>query len=299
MPKPKILFLETRPQFLLLSVVLVFLGVCMSWYYGFFNLWDAILSVVGLLLLHASTNVLNDYFDYKSGVDLKTKRTPFSGGSGLLPAKVLNPGQVLTFGIICFLIAVPIGVYFVLTRGWGLLPLLVVGAFCVVLYTPLLTRVYWPELWAGIGLGTLPVLGAFFVQTSAYTLPAVIACIPSGILVHNLLFLNEFPDIEADRSAGKKTLPITAGRHRAALIYSGFVILTYVWIVAGVIAHMLPLPTLLGLLTLPMGLKAINSSLHSDDLGKLVSGLGANVMVVLVTQLLMGFGYIIAKLVGW
>src|SRR4030042_5162563 len=189
----KVWFLETRPQFLLLSVVLAFLGASIAWYDGYFHLGYALLAFFGLLRCHVSVNVLNDYFDFRSGIGLEVRRTPFSGGSGILPASLLKPRQVFWLGLVSFLLAVPIGVYFVLTldNGWLLLPLLLVAALCTLLYTPLLTRLGGPEWAPGVGLGALPVLGAYFVQTTAYTLPAVIASIPSGILVHNLLFLNE------------------------------------------------------------------------------------------------------------
>jgi 1,4-dihydroxy-2-naphthoate octaprenyltransferase len=87
----KTLFLETRPQFLLLSPILVFLGMGIALYEGYFCLSHFLLCMVGLTLLHASVNVLNDYSDYKSGIDLKVNRTPFSGGSGLLPAGAISP----------------------------------------------------------------------------------------------------------------------------------------------------------------------------------------------------------------
>lgn len=293
--KLKIFFLETRPQFLLLSIVLAFLGTCMAWYYGVFHWGYAVLAFVGLLLAHISVNVLNDYFDYRSGIDLATRRTPFSGGSGILPAAMLKPGQVLWLGLIAFLLTIPVGVYFVLARGWPLLPLLLVGAACILLYTPLLTKFGWPEWAPGLGLGALPILGTYFVQTAAYTLPAVIASVPSGILVHNLLFLNEFPDAEADRKGGRKTLPIVLGKAKAGVFYSALTIGMYLWIVGGVIAGVMPAFTLLGLLTLPFALRAINGALHYDDESKLMPALGGNVMVVLLTQLLMGIGYILGR----
>ncbi len=111
-----------------LSVVLAFLGTSIAWYNGYFHLGYALLAFVGLLLCHISVNVLNDYFDYRSGVDLETKRTPFSGGSGILPAGLLRPTQVLWFGLASLLLAIPKGVYFVIVRGWLLLPLLLVAA---------------------------------------------------------------------------------------------------------------------------------------------------------------------------
>jgi 1,4-dihydroxy-2-naphthoate octaprenyltransferase len=299
--KLKVWFLETRPQFLLLSVVLAFLGSCIAWYEfkefgGTFHLGYALLAFFGLLLCHISVNVLNDYFDYRSGIDLEVRRTPFSGGSGILPAALLKPRQVLWLGLVSFLLAVPIGVYFVvaLDKGWQLLPLLLVAAVCIILYTPFFARVGWPEWAPGAGMGSLPVLGAYFVQTTAYTFPAVIACIPSGILVHNLLLLNEFPDAEADRKAGRKTLPIVMGKTKAWIVYSALTLIVYLWIIGWVVAGKMPAFSLLALLTLPLAIKAILGARKHDDMSQLVPAMANNVLVVLLTQFLLGVGYILA-----
>ncbi len=292
--KAKIYFLETRPQFLLLSVVLAFLGASIAWYDGAFHPGYAVLAFVGILLTHISVNTLNDYFDYRSGVDLETKRTPFSGGSGILPAGLLKPKQVFWFGIGCFLLAVPIGIYFIIIRGWLLLPLLLVAAICILFYTPFILKVRWPEWAPGLGLGTLPVLGAYFVQTGTYTIPALIAAIPSGILVHNLLLLNEFPDVEADKKAGRKTLPITMGRKKAGIVYSVLTGIIYLWIVGIAVAIQEPI-LLIALLTLPFAIKAIQGALKYQDMSKLMPAMANNVLVVLVTQLLLGIGYILAR----
>jgi 1,4-dihydroxy-2-naphthoate octaprenyltransferase len=291
----KVWFLETRPQFLILSLVLVFLGTSIAMYDGYAHAGYAVLAAIGLLLCHASCNILNDYFDYTSGVDLKTKQTPFSGGSGILPAAMLTPRQVKWFGIISLLIAVPIGIYFVIARGWLLLPLLLVGALCVVLYTPLITRWGWPEWAPGVGLGALPVIGTYFIHIPEYAVPVVIASIPSGILVHNLLLLNEFPDVEADKTVGRKTLPITMGKRGAAIVYSSLTILVYLWIIGWVIAGVMPIYTLIALFTLPFAVKAIRGSFKYDDMSVLGPALQSNVMVVLITQLLLGIGYILAR----
>ncbi len=296
--KLKIWFLETRPQFLLLSVVLVFLGTCLAWYDDAFHLGYALLAFVGLLLTHISVNTLNDYFDYRSGIDLEVKRTPFSGGSGILPSALLKPRQVLWLGLTSFLLAIPIGVYFVVARGWQLLPLLLIAAVCILLYTPVILKLRWPEWAPGVGLGALPVLGAYFVQTTAYTLPAVVASIPSAILVHNLLLLNEFPDTEADEKAGRKTLPITMGKARASLLYAMLTLIVYLWIIGGVVARLMPLFCLIALLTLPLAVKAIQGALRHQEITKLVPAMANNVLVVLLTQLLLGIGYILAGIWG-
>jgi 1,4-dihydroxy-2-naphthoate octaprenyltransferase len=294
--KLKIWFLETRPQFLLLSVVLAFLGTSIAWYDGSFHLGHAVLAFIGLLLCHISVNVLNDYYDYISGIDLKTRRTPFSGGSGFLPEAALNPRHVFWFGMTCFLLAIPIGIYFVLVSGVALLPLLILAAICILLYTPLLTKLGWPEWAPGVGLGALPILGTYFVQAGAYTIPAVVACIPSGILVHNLLLLNEFPDAEADKTAGRRTLPITMGGRGAGIVYSALTIIMYLWIIAWVALRVMPVFSLIALLTIPFAVKAIQGALNPQDERKLMPAMANNVLVVLLTQLLLGIGYILARI---
>ena len=294
--KLKIWLLETRPQFLILSAVLAFLGTCIAWYHGSFHAGYAVLAFVGLLLAHISVNVLNDYFDYRSGIDLVTKRTPFSGGSGILPASLLAPRQVFQFGMTSFLLATVIGIYFVIIKGWLLLPLLLVGGLCILLYTPVILKQRWPEWSPGLGLGALPILGAYFVQTAEYTWPALIAAIPSGILVHNLLFLNEFPDVEADKTADRKTLPITLGKEKSSIIYAVLTAAVYLWIIVWVAVGEMPVCSLLALLTLPFAIKSIRGARKYQDMTKLMPAMASNVLVVLLIPFLMGIGYILATL---
>jgi 1,4-dihydroxy-2-naphthoate octaprenyltransferase len=174
------------------------------------------------------------------------------------------------------------------------LPLLLVAAAFIVLYTPFILKVGWPEWAPGLGMGALPVLGAYFIQTGEYTLTAVIACIPSGILVHNLLLLNEFPDVEADTTAKRRTLPIAIGKEKASIVYSVLTGIVYLWIIGGVVAGQMPILSLLGLLTLPLAIKAIRGARKHQDMTTLVPAMTNNVLVVLLTQLLMGIGYILA-----
>jgi 1,4-dihydroxy-2-naphthoate octaprenyltransferase len=292
----KVWFLETRPQFLILSVILAFLGTAIAWNTtDLFNPWMAILAGLGLVLAHASVNIINDWFDFRSGIDQNTPRTPFSGGSGILPAQKMTPRQVFWFGLISFGIIFLVGVYFVISSGWPLLPLLLVAGICIIIYSPLILKTRYPEWAAGLGLGTLPILGVFFVQTSEYTIPALIASVPSGLLVYNLLLLNEFPDIEADRNAGRKTLPITEGRRKAGIVYSIVTMAVYAWIILAVILRQMPVFSLFGLLTFPLAVKAIKGALRSEEFSRLISAMGNNVVVVLMTQLLLGIGYVLDK----
>ena len=289
----KFWFLETRPQFLILSVVLAFLGTSIAWHDGFFHFRHALLASLGLLLTHISVNTLNDYFDYKSKIDLATQRTPFSGGSGFLPAGLLKPKQVFWLGTTAFLLATGIGIYFLVVKGLWLLPLLLVAAICILLYTPLILKTPAPEWAAGLGLGFLPIMGLYFIQTTAYTWHAALAAVPSGILVYNLLLLNEFPDVEADKIGNRKTLPIVKGRATASRVYALMTIMVYLWIIGCVIARIMPAFASIALLTLPLAIKAIKGAFNYEEMSQLIPGMANNVLVVLITQLLLGIGYIL------
>ncbi|MDP2919633.1 MAG: prenyltransferase [Dehalococcoidia bacterium] len=297
--KFKTLLVAVRANFLLLSVILGFLGASLAWYEhqeygGDFNLAFAFIAGIGLVFTHISVNVLNDYFDSRSKLDYKTPRTPFSGGSKAITDGLITAKQGLWLAIGTLVISIPIGVYFTVVQGWQLLPLLLVAGIIIIIYTPVILKMGYPEWAAGLGLGTLPVLGLYFVQTGEYTVSALIAAVPSGILVHNLLLLNEFPDVEADRSVNRRTLPIVVGKKNAAIVYSALMVIMYLWIIGAVISRDMPAFTLLGLLTFPLGYKAISGSFKHDDMGKLIPAMGNNVFVVLLTQLLMGIGFILA-----
>ncbi|MCE5264146.1 MAG: prenyltransferase, partial [Deltaproteobacteria bacterium] len=242
---------------------------------------------------HAAVNIFNEYFDCRSGLDYRTRRTPFSGGSGAIPSGLLTLNEGLWLGITCFIFIIPIGVFFTLVKGWMLVPLLVLATLLIVLYTPVILKMGYPEWSPGLGLGILPVLGAYFVHTGEYTLTALIASMPSFFLVHNLLLLNEFPDVEADITVGRRTLPIVWGKKRAAVVFSAFVILVYLWIAGAVILHAMPVWTLLAWLTLPLGLRVIRGSFTYDDRAAFLPAMMKNVQLVLWTQALIAAGYII------
>jgi len=244
--------MQTRPLFLIGSVALALLGTALAWWDGFFNLNHAVLAFAGLLLWHISVNVLNDYFDYRSGIDLETTRTPFSGGSGLLPAKVLRAEPVKRAGLVVFALAIPIWVYLAVESGPLLLLPAAVAAACVLFYTPFLVRIGLGELASAYGVGIFPILAFYFVQTGSFTLQSAVVAVTAAIFVFNLHLLNEFPDIEPDRSGGRKTLAILMGRRRASRLYLFGSLAAYGWIAAWVAAGEMPLLASLCFLTLPV-----------------------------------------------
>jgi len=290
--KLKVWLLETRPQFLLLSVTLVLLGTAMARHEGCFDLLKFVLTLIGLLLAHSSVNILNDYFDYKSGIDLETIRTPFSGGSGILPQGLLKPKGVYIYGLGCLIAALAIGIYLTFISGWQLLPLILLGGPVIYFYTSHLTKWLAGEFWAGLGLGMLPVLGTYFVQTGSYSVEAVVASLSPGFLTANLLLLNEFPDIEADRKGGRFNLVIALGPKTVGRLYAGLIALTYFSIICGVVLKLMPPASLIGLVSIPFAFKAISVTFkHYDNIQELIPALKANVITVLGTNALVAVGY--------
>jgi len=295
----KIWLLETRPQFLILTPMCVLVGVAVAAYKGFeLNPLHVILTIVGALLAHISVNVLNDYFDYRSGIDLATKRTPFSGGSGVLPAGLLKAQQVYLLGLASLIGVGAIGIYFTFEYGWAILPLGILGMLVIYLYTTHITKN--PLLCAiapGLGFGPLMVVGTYFTQTGEYSLAAGLASLVPGFLVSNLLLLNQFPDIEADKVAARRHLPIAFGRQFSARVYAALMIATYVSMAVAVSFSVLPLTALIGLLALPLAAKTVTGVLKNyDDTEKLLPFLGLNIQVILLTTLLTGVGILLGLL---
>jgi 1,4-dihydroxy-2-naphthoate octaprenyltransferase len=292
-------FIEIRGPFLLLSVVLAPIGTAIAWHDGSFNLGYFLLSWVGAILAHVGVNVFNEYFDYKSGLDFETQKTPFSGGSGMLTAGLIEPRRAYLLGAACLFIDAVIGVYFVIVQGWGLLPVIVLGGLFAYFYTPYISRWRVGEVAAGLGLGSLVVLGAYFVQTGQYTWEVLVASLAPGFLTANLLLLNEFPDLEADTKVGRRNLVMALGRKRAAWLYTILLVCTYLSIVLGVVFRLMPWPALVALLTIPLARKAIQGALqHYDDIPQLIPALGANVMTMLATDALLAVGYVLATVLG-
>ena len=285
-----------RFHFIPLTIILVSLGAAIAAYEGPFRWGYFFLAMIGSILVHMTVNVINDYHDFVDEIDLNTQRTPFSGGSGVLPTHLLKPKQAFWLGTICLLVAMGIGAYFVLTRGWLLFPLLLVAGFSAYFYNVYPSKWLLGEFFAGLNFGPLLVLGSYFVQTGRYSWEALVASIAPGILTANLLFLNEFPDREADEKGGRKHLVISLGKKDARFLFVAFIVATYLCIIIGVLTKMMPLWTLIGLGTIGFGWKTAKGALkHYDDTKQLIPVLGTNVITILGTQALLTIGYVIAR----
>jgi 1,4-dihydroxy-2-naphthoate octaprenyltransferase len=289
------LALITRASFLPLTVVIVLAGLSASFYaHHVFNPFDAVLVLVGALLTHMAVNVFNNYFDYRSGIDARTVKTPFSGGVDLLVEGKMKPSAAFITGLTCLVGATVIGVYFLSRVFYPLFPLLVYGLIAIALYSPVVSRIpALSETVAGSGFGFMG-LGVYVTQTGAIDGTGISIFVPIAILVGLLLFLNEFPDTEPDKAAGRRHLVVLFGKKRAAWIYVAGLVLTYASILLAVATGAAPFTALVCLITTPIAYKAAKIAIRNyDRTPELVPALASNVLVILSTILLLGVGFLV------
>ncbi len=276
-----------RAPFLLLSVTLVASGAAAGFFAGDFKWPRTLLALIGLVALHACVNAFNEVSDMKTGIDLRTRRTPFSGGSGTLPSGQLRVRAAAVFALTLALTGLAIGIYFLSQVGVILLPVMILGAICVLAYADILSHTGFGEIAAGLGLGLLPVMGTAIVQGAHLPTAGVAAAIPAFFMTFNLLLLNEFPDEAADRTGGRRHLVILLGRRPAALVYLIAALLTPLSIAAAVAAGSLPPISLIALVPSLLLVAPLRWAVRAATRPVPVPAMAANVAWNLLTNVAM------------
>ncbi len=287
----------SRPNFLILTPACVLIGISTAVLGGAQAAPMMIaLIMAGGLLAHAAVNLLNEYGDFRSGLDLVTVRTPFSGGSGALPAHPAAAPAVLMASLVALSGCVAIGVALSLHSGPGLMLPGLVGLTLVLTYTTRITRHPIACLIApGLGFGPVMVMGTHYVLTGSFSTLALWASMTPMLLVSALLLVNQFPDLEADRSHGRRHFPILLGRASSSRFFAALLIGAYLIPVLGVIAGPMPKWSLLVLLPAPAAaLVAFRVQQLADRPEHLNPWLGLNVATLFATLLLLGAGLLIA-----
>ena len=245
-----------RVRFLLASVIAVSAGLAINWRQNAtLDPLDAALTFAGVLALHASVDLLNDFWDFKRGIDTQTKRTKMSGGTGVLPEGLLQPSSVYRAGIAFLIIGTIIGSYFVITDGITIAVILGFAVISIYFYSTKIVDSGLGEFFVALK-GSMIVIGASFIQSGQITPESILGGIIIGILSSLVLFIVSFPDHDADKSKGRKTLVITAGKKRSTKLFWLFPLLSYTVILTGVSANLFPALSLITLFTLPIIIKS-------------------------------------------
>ena len=285
-----------RAPFLALPVTLVAAGAAAASWEGSFGWKETLLALLGLVLLHAAVNALNEASDMERGIDLETKRTPFSGGSGTLPAGLLSVGATRAFAYGCALVGGLVGGWFALRLGLPFVALMAFGAAAVLFYSDVFARTGLGEIFAGLGLGALPVWGAAWVQGAAPGRAALWAGVPAFFMTFDLLLLNEFPDEAADRRGGRRNLVLLLGRRGAALAYALAAIAVPVSLVAAVALGALPKQALVAALPSAVLQKPLAWAFSRPEEDPPLPAMGANVVWNLATNAVLALALVVATL---
>lgn len=287
-------FRVIRIRFLLSSVIAVSVGLVISWWHiGQIDILYAIMTMGGVISLHASVDLLNDYWDFKRGIDTQTQRTKMSGGTGVLPEGLLQPNQVYRAGIAFLIIGALIGSYFVIIDGIVIGVILTFAVVSIYFYSTKIVDSGLAEIFVAIK-GTMIVLGTYFIQILEINLTTIMGGIFIGALSSLVLFITSFPDFEADKAKGRKTLVISVGKQKATIVFWIFPIVVYSILISGIFYEIFPIYCSISLAMFPLIIKAgLLLKQNFDDINKLIPAMSYTITFSRITGALFVIGFLL------
>ena len=245
------------------------------------------------MALHASVDLLNDFWDFKRGIDTKTPKTKMSGGTGVLPEGLLKPSSVYRAGIAFLVIGSAIGTYFVITDGIIIAIILGFAILSIYFYSTKIVDSGLGEFFVAVK-GSMIVLGTFFIQSGQITIESILAGIVVGSLSSLVLFIASFPDHDADKSKGRKTLVIAVGKQKATKLFWIFPLVSYTTIILGVSTSLFPTITLITFLSIPLVFKSgFGLKKTFDSVEKLIPYMSSTLMFSRITGALFVLSFLI------
>jgi 1,4-dihydroxy-2-naphthoate octaprenyltransferase len=236
--------------------------------------------------------LLNDYWDYKRGTDIIAKRTKFSGGTGVLPDNLLKPRMVYAAAVIFLILGVLTGTYFVIVRGIAIAIILGFAIVSIWFYSTSIVNSGLGELFVAIK-GTLIVLGSFYVQTEVIDPSAIYVGAIIGILSASVLFANSFPDYDADRYTGRRTLLNMIGKQKGSRLFPILVMIPYILILAGIFLGYTKFLSLACIASIPYAIKAIKDVDQYKHIDKFVSVMAATVIYARITGFILALSLLL------
>lgn len=286
-------FRAIRIKFILASIIAVSNGIAISyWKTGSVDPGYALLTYFGIMCLHISVDLLNDYSDFKRGIDTNTKRTRYSGGTGVIPENLINPRLIYCVGIVFLILGGLTGLYFVTINGIVILILLSFAIISIYFYSTNIVNTGLGELFVAIK-GCMIVMGSYYIQSDTIDLTSVFVGIIIGLLSAVVLLVTAFPDYEADKKSGRRTLVILSGKQNSVKIFAGLIVLTSGMIIGGAIFNVIPVFSTIGLLSIPFAVKAIYKLKRFNEPSQLVSSMANSIIYSRICGLLLAISFII------
>ncbi|HKQ20453.1 MAG TPA: prenyltransferase [Nitrososphaeraceae archaeon] len=286
-------FRAIRIKFILASIIAVSNGVAISyWKTGTIDPGYALLTYFGIMCLHISVDLLNDYSDFKRGIDTNTKRTRYSGGTGVIPENLINPKVIYFVGVVFLILGGLTGLYFVTVKGIVILILLSFAIISIYFYSTNIVNAGLGELFVAVK-GCMIVMGSYYIQSNTIDLTSVFIGIIVGLLSSVVLLVTSFPDYDADKKGGRRTLVILSGKENSVKIFTAVIMVTYGLIVVGAILNIIPLFSTIGLLSIPFASRAINKLRRYNDTSQLISSMANSIIYSRICGILLAISFII------
>jgi len=289
-----------RAPFLSGSLMPVILAAAWAGVHESFAWTPFVLTLIGVGCLHLGANLINDWADSRGSDPINERHTPFSGGSRVIPEGRLSRRTVLLMSLVFYAAALAIGVYMIksyplvgVLGGLGL----VIGFGYSVHPWSFMSRGL-GELGIFFAFGPLVTLGTYYVMTGELTWPAFLLGFPLGFLITAVIWINQFPDYQADRTAGKRNLVVRLGLNSARWVYSVLMLGSFVALI-GLVAVGLPPLLLIGLGALPLALKACRVfGRHYADHPQIVPAQALTIQTQLVMGALTSLGLFLTAFLG-
>ena len=248
------------------------------------------------IFLHIAANTFNDYFDWTSGTDKVNNNyfLPYSGGSRSIELGLINENTLFRVAMTSLIISSGLGLALAFTSGPGVLLFGLFGAFSAFFYTApplrLAARKGLGELLVGLNFGPLATAGAVYAMTGHVSLADFLVGLPVGLLTTAILWINQFPDEESDRRAGKINLVVLLGKRRARWGFLFLVAAAFGLTLYGLVSGVFPLGAVLILGGLPLAWQAGRIALNEYDQRSLVRANAATIQLHLLAGVLMAAG---------
>ncbi len=285
-------FLAARPWSFAMTAISVSVGSTVAAVEGAFSWPLYLLTLIGAVLMHAASNLINDYDDVRHGVDSPDVPTARYRPHPLMEGQ-LQLEQVRTAAFLLYLAAALIGVFLAATRGMLVLILGIIGTAAGITYTAAPLNYKYKalgEFSVFLMWGPLMVTGAYYVQQQAVSADALLISIPFGVLVALVLLANNIRDVRYDRSKGIQTLAIVLGERRGVSLYLGLIVAAYLAVVIMAVFGPLTVWSLIVLLSTPLAVKLLRQMARDIPLdadaqtAKLDTAFGLLLVVSLVVK---------------
>ncbi|MES1041862.1 1,4-dihydroxy-2-naphthoate polyprenyltransferase [Peribacillus simplex] len=282
-----------RPHTLTAAFVPVLLGTVIALLEDGVNWLLFAAMMIASILIQAATNLFNEYYDFKRGLD--TEESVGIGGG--IVRHGMTPKLIMSLALGMYAIALIIGIYICAASSWWLAA---VGLVCMLvgyLYTggPLpISYTPFGELFSGLFMGFLIILIAFFIQTGDVSSTAILIAIPSGVLVGLINLSNNLRDHDGDKAHGRKTMPVVMGRKNALTFMAIMFAFCYLWLVGLVITGSVTAWILLAFLSIPKAMAAIKGFVGKTQPITMVPAMKATAQTNTFFGLLMAIGLFIS-----